>query len=166
MARNASRTEHDGGSTRKRVMIVDGHSIIFACEDLRTMHTRNSGSARDTLASRLARFQDASDFKVVLVFDGRGVRVSQEKMPEGIQTFYSKTGQTADEVVERLVANYADVHEITVATNDNLERQTVISFGAFCIDADQLLQRMEDSERLLQREIQQINRRNRRNRRR
>src|SRR6187402_1105615 len=106
-----------------RYLIVDGHSVIFAWPELRKLHARRTGLARDELVKILTEYQDASGVHVVAVFDGQGSNASEDSTPGGIQIFYSAAGQTADSIVERLVAAYAGKHEITVATDDHLEQQ-------------------------------------------
>jgi len=76
--------------------------------------------------------------RVVSVFDGKGAEGGEASEPGGIQVFYSAAGQSADEVIERLVAKYAPHHEMTVATDDNLERQTALSFGAVVVSTENL----------------------------
>lgn len=122
----------------QRFLIVDGHSIIFAWPELREMHDRKTALARERLVKTLTEYQDYSGVRVVLVFDGRGQSVSEVTEPGGIQIFYSNTGRTADQIVERLCAKYAATYTITVATADALEQQTVISFGAQCTGAEGL----------------------------
>jgi predicted RNA-binding protein with PIN domain len=76
---------------------------------------------------------------VAVVFDGKGPKPSNESEPNGIKIFYSKSGQTADAIIERLAAKYAPGCEVTVATDDHLERLTTESFGAVSISSEQLL---------------------------
>ena len=121
-------------------LLVDGHSVIFAWPELHALHVRRMGAAREALVRTLTDYQDQSGVRVVLVFDGQGARVTEEQEGhEGIQIFYAPAGRTADAVIERLVAKYAESHRLTVATSDGLEQQTVISFGAAsCVSAEGL----------------------------
>ena len=97
-------------------LLVDGHSVIFAWPELRTLHVRRMAAAREALVKLLTDYQDQSGVRVVLVFDGRGVRTSEEAAsPDGIQVFYASADRTADSVIERLVAKYAADYRITVA---------------------------------------------------
>lgn len=121
-----------------RYLLVDAHSMIFAWADLRALHDRRMESARDELVRRMTAYQDATGERVVLVFDGQGARTQSRLEPDGIQIIYSRSGQTADSVIERLAANYAERHEIRVATSDRLEQLTVSAFGATTLGADQL----------------------------
>lgn len=136
-----------------RYLIVDGHSAIFAWPELRKLHTRRTALARDTLVKRLTEYQDASGVRVVAVFDGKGGKLSEDSTPGGIQVFYSASGQTADTVVERLCAMYAGQHEITVATSDLLEQQTVTAFGALAISVELLHELLEEAASDLMRRL-------------
>jgi uncharacterized protein len=131
----------------RRYLIVDGHSIIFAWPELRKLHQRRTALAREALARRLRDYQDWTGVRVVLVFDGQGSKISAHHDPHEIQVFYSRKGQTADAVVERLTSKYAATCDVTVATSDLLERQTVTSFGAMAISPEMLRQMLEQSVR-------------------
>ncbi len=133
---------------RPRVLIVDGHSMIFQWPELRALHAKNGATARGRLVRSLTRYQDNTGTHVVAVFDGKGGRTSQDAEQTGIQVFYSKSGQTADSVIERVVATYASKYDIVVATDDHMERTTVESFGAAWMSSEQLAMelRAEDAE--------------------
>jgi predicted RNA-binding protein with PIN domain len=128
-----------------RYLIVDGHSIIFAWPDLRRLHQRRTSLARDELIKRLRDYQDWTGIHVVVVFDGKGTDITNQSDPHDIQVFYSRSGQTADSIVERLAGKYADRFRLTIATSDNLERETAGAFGAECISPEMLGQLLSDA---------------------
>lgn len=132
-------------SERPRYLIVDGHSVIFAWPELLKLHQRRTSLARDALAKRLRDYQDWSDVRVVVVFDGRGAQVSETSDPHEVQVFYSRKGQTADAIVERLASRYAGKFDLTVATSDRLEEQTARSFGAICISPEMLREVLDEA---------------------
>ncbi len=136
-----------------KFLIVDAHSIIFAWPEMRALHARRMVLARDALIKALTDYQDFTGTRVVVVFDGQGGKASDSSEPGGIQIFYSAQGQTADAIIERLVAKYAQVHDITVATSDLLEQQTAFSFGGSCISAEILKQMIEETQGDFQREL-------------
>jgi hypothetical protein len=140
-----------------QILIVDGHSVIFAWPDLRALHDYKTVLARDRLTRILTEYQDLSGTNVVLVFDGRGPMITQENEPAGIQVFYSNTGHTADDVIERLVAKYGKVYSITVATSDLLEQQTAIAFGGNCISAEGLRKLVTNTRSNFTRELKRRN---------
>ena len=123
------------------------------------MHEHHSALAREAVVRLMTEYSDATDQHVVVVFDGRSECIGEESDPGGIQVFYSRHGQTADAVIERLVAKYAQENEITVATGDLMEQQTVISFGAMAITPDDLFLRLEDARLDLSRRIEKLRRR-------
>lgn len=138
-----------------RYLLVDAHSVIFAWPELRDLHQRNGVAAREELIRRLTAYQDATGVRAVVVFDGKGARSSSEKMPGGIQVFYSGRGNTADDIIERLAAKYGSEHDITVATNDRLEQQTVITFGGFAISVEALRELLGEADKEVSRRIRQ-----------
>ncbi len=141
---------------KPRVLIVDGHSMIFQWPDLTLQHARRSAIARETLVKMLTGLQDNSDWHVAVVFDGTGVKPNEASEPHGIRVFYSKANQTADSIIERLVAKYAQQYEVSVATDDILERTTVESFGAIAISALQLREEIDAAGRDLDERLKQI----------
>jgi predicted RNA-binding protein with PIN domain len=130
---------------KQKILLVDGHSMIFDWPDLAAMHARNTAAAREELVKRLTGLQDNTEWTVAVVFDGKGVKASSDGTPHGIAVFYSKSGQTADSIIERLAAKYARDHEVTVATNDRLERTTAEAFGSNTISGMQLRAEMESA---------------------
>ena len=123
---------------RPRYLIVDGHSIIFAWPELRKLHARRSSLAREALLKQLRNYQDWTDVRVVIVFDGKGKKMYASSEPGDVQIFYSRTGQTADAVIERLASKYGKRFELMVATSDSMEAETVQACGAEWISPDAL----------------------------
>ena len=123
---------------RAEYLIVDGHSVIFAWPELRALHQRRTSLARDSLVRKLRDYQDWTGVHVVVVFDGKGPAVNESSDPGEIQIFYSRDGQTADSIIERLASKYAPDFKLLVATSDNLEQETVSACGAECISAEAL----------------------------
>lgn len=119
-------------------LIVDGHSVIFAWPELRELHARRTSLARDALVRQLRDYQDWTGVRVIAVFDGRGHAVDAIAEPGEIQIFYSRAGQTADSIVERLASKYASQFRLLVATSDYLEQETVAACGAEYVSAEGL----------------------------
>jgi uncharacterized protein len=119
-------------SEAAKILIVDGHSAIFAIPDFRQLH---QGAARHVarleLIKWLQRFADVSEWNVVVVFDGmqaeRGLEGGKE---EGVLVMYSRKGETADTVIERLAARFGMRDQVRVASNDRMVLTTVMAFGA------------------------------------
>jgi predicted RNA-binding protein with PIN domain len=123
---------------RARYLIVDGHSVIFAWPELRKLQARRSSLAREELTKQLRNYQDWTGVRVVVVFDGKGRKIQETSDPADVQIFYSRTGQTADAIIERLASKYAKRFELMVATSDSMEGQTVQACGAEWISPEAL----------------------------
>ena len=141
---------------KRRILLVDGHSVIFAWPDLAEIHQRNTAAARENLVRRLTGLQDSTEWEVAVVFDGRGAKASSDSVPHGIAVFYSKSGQTADEIIERLAAKYSATCEVTVATDDHMERTTVEALGGMSMSTQQLLSETKSAGSALRERIQNL----------
>ncbi len=102
------------------------------------LHERRTSLARDALARKLRDYQDWTGVRVVVVFDGRGSDVDAIAEPGEIQIFYSRAGQTADSIVERLASKYGSLFRLLVVTSDFLEQETAAACGAECLSAEGL----------------------------
>jgi predicted RNA-binding protein with PIN domain len=123
---------------RPNYLLVDGHSVIFAWPELRALHERRTSLAREALIKRLRDYQDWTGVHVVVVFDGKGTAVNECSEPGEVQIFYSRAGQSADAIIERLASKYASQFRVLVATSDYLEQETASACGAECITAEAL----------------------------
>jgi predicted RNA-binding protein with PIN domain len=123
---------------RSRYLIVDGHSIIFAWPELRKLHARRSSLAREALTKQLRDYQDWTGVRVVVVFDGKGRKTSATYELGDVQIFYSRSGQSADAIIERLAGKYSKRFELIVATSDAMEAETVQVCGAEWISPEAL----------------------------
>jgi predicted RNA-binding protein with PIN domain len=121
-----------------RYLIVDGHSVIFAWPELRRLHAQRSSLAREALIKQLRDYQDWTGVRVVVVFDGKGSKVEASSDPGEVQIFYSRSGQSADAIIERLASKYAKRFELMVATSDSMEAETVHACGAESISSEAL----------------------------
>jgi predicted RNA-binding protein with PIN domain len=132
---------------RTRYLIVDGHSIVFAWPELRKLHGRRSALAREALIKQLRHYQDWTDVRVVIVFDGKDTKVDTSSDPGDVQIVYSRRGQTADTIIERFASKYAGRFDLTVATSDLREAETVHASGAEWISPNSLQKLLEQTRR-------------------
>ena len=115
-----------------RYMVIDGHSVIFAWPDLRKLHDENRAAARKALIDKLQHLHDTTDWLVTVVLDGKlGTTIpSGTRKPTDMVVSYATADQTADSIIERLVAASGAAKDITVITADEAEKLTVESLGA------------------------------------
>ena len=130
----------------EQLLIVDGHSAIFGIGWLRELHHGPKRHlARHELVKALRDIGDRGEWKVVVVFDGRQTERGYEGgAEEGILTVYSKARETADAVIERMAARFAEKGDrVMVATNDNMILLTATTFGAGGMKIGELEEWME-----------------------
>jgi predicted RNA-binding protein with PIN domain len=152
-------------------ILVDGYSLLHNWPELAEGQPRHSERARDALVDMLQQYQDACGTPVTVFFDGRGPRQSQglgkkktaatAGSAPAVEILFSRSGQTADDLIERAAHRFQAYGEVLVVTDDFAERDTVSAVGgmvASCANfirmIDQALTEMQDN----------LNRHNRTNR--
>jgi uncharacterized protein len=123
-----------------RYLVIDGHSVIFAWTDLRRLHDQNRAAARKALADRLQHLHDTTPWRVTLVLDGKlgtAIPLGKRKATDMVIS-YATADQTADSIIERLVALSGMARDIMVVTADEAEKLTVESLGAATASPDWL----------------------------
>lgn len=138
-----------------KFLILDGHSVIYAWEDLRKLHLRAEKRylAREELLKRMRTLQDMRGERVVVVFDGIGTKISESREKDDVQVFYADAGHTADALIEQLAAKYAGTYAIRVCTADRMIWDGVRASGANWISPDLLRHEVEQAESEVARKI-------------
>ena len=96
----------------------------------------------------LTQYQDSSGTPVTVVFDGGGAPTDtpkNETAKGGIEVLFSKKGQTADQIIERVAHLMKPYGEVMAVTNDFAERETVISLGSVACSCENFIQMMDDT---------------------
>jgi len=143
-----------------RYLLVDGHSVIFAWPDLRALHDRNRSAARKALADRLQQLHDTTQWRVTLVLDGKMGTVSTNPLPKRTDMVisYATADQTADSIIERLVAASGLAADILVITADEAEKLTVEASGAMTASPAWLREELEREGTSFSGELDRIHR--------
>src|SRR6266478_3577290 len=101
-------------------ILVDGYSLLHNWPALAPGQPRHSAAAREELIRRLTLYQDAARTPITIFFDGSGGRSrapAKVSKPE-VEVLYSRSGQTADEMIERAVYRFQDYGEVLAVTDD------------------------------------------------
>ena len=116
-------------------LIIDGYNVIYKWSDLLKAKHKSIEFAREKLNTLIQKYSDFKGIKATIAYDGKSS--NREEIEGNPKIIYSKNKETADAVIESLVYNYDKPGEITVVTDDNIQRNFVIGAGAHCISADQ-----------------------------
>lgn len=139
-----------------RYLVVDGHSVIFAWPDLRKLHEKNRAAARKALADRLQVMHDGAGWRVTLVLDGTHGSAPGPRQPADMVVVYATADQTADSIIERLVASSGEAPRVLVITADEVERRLVESLGAATASPTWLREEMEREGVAFQGQIERV----------
>ena len=143
-------------------ILVDGYSLLHAWEEVAPGKARYSAAAREELISRLTQYHDATGTPITVVFDGTSsTDVSPFPSTPEVEILYSRSGQTADQVIERVVHRLSAYGEVLVVTNDFAEREMVISVGGMFSSCLGFIQMIENELAQLARNIEKSNRKER-----
>ncbi|SHF09350.1 hypothetical protein SAMN05444392_107149 [Seinonella peptonophila] len=137
-------------------LIVDGYNIIGMEQGFQWIPERLE-QKRAELSAALSEYQAVTGRRVYLVFDAHltpGAEVKQRQ--EGIEIFFTRQDETADEWIERFVRKYRKPgRHIFVATSDFLEQRMIFGQGAYRISGRELLSEIRQMNQRLQKRIHQ-----------
>ena len=141
-------------------ILVDGYSLLHSWPELARGSPRHSATAREALVARLTHYRDAIGTPITIFFDGNGSRGPRlpGPAPEEVEVLYSRSGQTADQMIERAACRFAEFGEILAVTDDNAERDMVISLGGMASNCWNFIQTVEEALAGLRDEIKKHNR--------
>lgn len=141
-------------------ILVDGYSLLHNWPELAPGQPRHSARARDELAYVLTRYQDAVGERITIFFDGTGApsNAPADKSGEAVEVLFSRTGQTADEMIERAAHRYQAYGEVLVVTDDRAERDTVTGMGGLTASCANFIRMIENALTELQDELRNHNR--------
>ena len=144
-------------------ILVDGYSLLHSWPELAPGRARHSAAAREALIKRLGSYQDAAGTPVTVIFDGAGPRSGRPNAASStaVEVLYSRTGQTADQMIERAVHRFGPYGEVLVVTDDHAERDMVISLGGSAASCWNFIQMVQNALAELDDDIKHYNRRER-----
>lgn len=141
-------------------ILVDGYSLLHSWPEIAPRKPRHSAAARDELIHLLTLYRDAIGTPITIVFDGSGAPSGTPapiSTPE-LEILYSPAGQTADDVIERVTHRMSSFGEVLAVTDDNAERDTVISMGGMASSCLNFIQTVENTLNEQAQEIKKYNR--------
>ena len=130
----------------RELLVVDGYNVIYkSARYLARMDETADGDpfeqARDLLVADVAAYAKGR-YEPVIVFDAAG-NVSPERpdlSKAGVRMVFSRTGESADAVIERLVTEQRLLpRAVTVVTSDRTIRATVGGVPVTRISSDVLV---------------------------
>ena len=138
-------------------LMLDGYNLIHAIDRFRGILKREGMDAAKSRFEDYTRcLHEPGRVRLTIVYDGQGAKDEvQQLIPKdpGLAIVYTQKGTSADEFIERIIAGADQPQNIQVATNDLAIVLTFRTLGAFSMNAEELVDRVDDLVRIQKRVI-------------
>jgi hypothetical protein len=144
-------------------ILVDGYSLLHAWPEIAPGKPRHSQAARDELIHWLTQYRDAIGTPITIFFDGGGAPAgtSGTRSTPELEVLFSKSGQTADDMIERTAHRLRPYGELLVVTDDYAERETILSLGGMASSCANFINDVEAALAEMNRDLRRYNLRER-----
>ena len=141
-------------------ILVDGYSLLHNWPEIAPGQPRHSERARDELIQIVTNYHDVTGEPITIFFDGAGSRGSAPKQESAraVEILFSRSGQTADDMIERAAHRFQSYGEVLVVTDDFAERDTVGALGASVCSCANFIRMIGNAFTELQDELRNHNR--------
>ncbi|HZD60014.1 MAG TPA: NYN domain-containing protein [Anaerolineae bacterium] len=133
----------------KRLLIVDGYNVIYTTDRYRKWREEDLELARVKLIEDLATLKALNDYDVVLIFDAAKTHSHGRHHAQilGIDVWFTRAGETADDMIERMVfaSNYDG--DTIVATSDYSQQKVIFRPGVLRKSSRELVAELESTEK-------------------
>jgi predicted RNA-binding protein with PIN domain len=126
-------------------ILVDGYSLLHRWPALAPGMPRHSAAAREALTTRLREYRAATHTPITVFFDGQGAPAGTPKplSDPNLEVLYSRSGRTADDLIERAAYRFRAYGDVLVITDDYAERDTVAAFGGLVSSCEMFIRQVE-----------------------
>ena len=116
-------------------IIIDGYNLIRQSTALSNLDQQDIMLGREALVDMLAAYRKIKHHRITVVFDGRNSPVfsPQRNRQRGIAMRFSRSGESADEVIKRMANR--DREKALVVSSDREVAASAASCGAATISA-------------------------------
>lgn len=118
-------------------LIVDGYNLLALLDRASGRVPLHSDMARESLIQELAAYRHRKAHAVTVVFDGwqQGFATERREHRSGIEVIYSRRGEKADQVIQRLAAEFGS--DCAVVSSDREVTNYARAQGALVIEASE-----------------------------
>lgn len=116
-------------------LIIDGYNVLGVRLAGPSSGRPPSEFAREQLLCELAGYRQRKGHAITVVFDGwrEGLGVERHEHRSGVEVIYSRRGERADQVIQRLAQEYG--RDCAVVSSDREVADFARTHGAFVIGA-------------------------------
>ncbi|OIP64281.1 MAG: hypothetical protein CO150_05310 [Nitrospirae bacterium CG_4_9_14_3_um_filter_53_35] len=123
-------------------LLIDGYNLLYTASSA----ALKSEQEVEDLIERLRRYKRQKAHTITVIFDGyeRGMPIERKAQIKGIGVVYSRLGEKADQVIERLVEQCGG--SCMVVTSDRALSDSVETHGAVVMDSEAFIERLNIAE--------------------
>lgn len=124
-------------------IIIDGYNLIRQWPELARLDRVDLEAGREALLQALQEYRRVRGHRLTVVFDGReqGGPAAFGERARGIAVRYSRQGETADDLIARLVEDSGQA--ATVVSSDHAVQAAARRHGAAAISSPDFIARVE-----------------------
>ncbi|MDE3018233.1 MAG: NYN domain-containing protein [Nitrospirota bacterium] len=125
-------------------VIVDGYNLLGARGQVGRTGATNGEAAREQLLRDLSAYRQRKGHPITVVFDGwqQGGGAECQEHRAGLLVVYSRRGERADQVIQRLAEEYG--RDCAVVSSDREVTDFARARGAFVIGAAEFESRLKE----------------------
>jgi predicted RNA-binding protein with PIN domain len=125
-------------------LLVDGYNLLGSAGMALVSGAGRLEAARESLLQRLAGYRQRKGHAITLVFDGwqAGSGSEHHEFQSGIEVVYSKRGERADQVIQRLARVYGK--HCAVVSSDQEVANAARAAGALVIGAPEFRAKLQE----------------------
>ncbi|HLZ35479.1 MAG TPA: NYN domain-containing protein [Nitrospira sp.] len=128
-------------------LIIDGYNLLACTGRIGIGGNPQSELARESLLRDLAAYRQRKGHALTVVFDGwqQGQPIEGREHRAGVQVIYSKRGERADQVIQRLVREYGA--HCAIVSSDHEIVDHARGYGAFVMGAPEFAAKLQGAAR-------------------
>jgi predicted RNA-binding protein with PIN domain len=135
-----------------KYLVIDGYCLMHRDPSLVHLIQENLMLARQRLVRDVAASGDAFADDITIVFDGR-TGSGEGFEGSGVTVLFSAPGESADTVIERMIAQSEEAADYTVVTSDRAIIDIVTAAGARIVSCGMFLEYRKEGEHRARRQI-------------
>lgn len=118
-------------------LLIDGYNLLALLDRASGRIPLHSDMARESLIQELAAYHHRKAHAVTIVFDGwqQGFVTEQREHRSGIEVIFSRRGEKADQVIQRLAAEFGS--DCAVVSSDREVTNHARAQGALVLEASE-----------------------------
>ncbi|MCR4443086.1 MAG: NYN domain-containing protein [Peptococcaceae bacterium] len=128
-------------------LVIDGYNMINAWPELNRIKEESFEDARQKLIEILENYQGIKKIRIIIVFDAHQVKggLERKETHHSVEVIFTREGETADMLIERMVGELSRRGYTFVATSDWIEQSISLQRGALRISARELYEDIKNT---------------------